>query len=241
MKGRGCADGRPQRDYITKEESSSPTVSLYALMGSCVMDALDDRKVITVDIPGAFLRRDWPQDEHPGYIMFEGIMVEMICEIDPSYHKNVIWSKDSKKKFLFCRLIKAVYGTLLGAVIFYNKLSKHLTDHGFVQNEYDMCTFNKMVNGEQITVQFYVDDLKVSHKEQAVLEDFLKDLRDEFGPEDELTENKGLVHKYLGITIDYSIPRKVVFIMFDYLEDVIVEASQDLKTVVHITLGMISL
>ena len=39
MKGRGCADGRSQRDYITKEESSSPTVSLYALMGSCVMDA----------------------------------------------------------------------------------------------------------------------------------------------------------------------------------------------------------
>ena len=113
MKGRGCADGRPQRDYITKEESSSPTVSLYALMGSCVMDALDDRKVITVDIPGAFLQGEWPQDKHPGYIMFEGIMVEMICEIDPSYYKNVIWSKDCKKKFLYGRLIKAVYGTLI--------------------------------------------------------------------------------------------------------------------------------
>ena len=56
MKGRGCADGRPQRDYITKEESSSPTVPLYTLMGSCVMDTLDDRKVITVDIPGAHKR-----------------------------------------------------------------------------------------------------------------------------------------------------------------------------------------
>ena len=55
MKGRGCANSRPQRDYITKEESSSPTVFLYALMGSCVMDALDDRKVITVDIPVTFL------------------------------------------------------------------------------------------------------------------------------------------------------------------------------------------
>ena len=86
MKGRGCADGRPQRDYITKEESSSPTVSLYTLMASCVMDALDDRKIITVDIPGAFLQGEWPQDEHPGYIMFKGIMVDMICEIDPSYH-----------------------------------------------------------------------------------------------------------------------------------------------------------
>ena len=97
--------------------------------------------------------------------MSEGIMVEMICEIDPSYHKNIIWSKDRKKKFLYSRLVKAVYGTLLGAIIFYNTLSKHLTDHGFFQNEYDMCTFNKIVNGEQITVQFHVDDLKVSHKE----------------------------------------------------------------------------
>ena len=88
MKGRGCANGRPQRDYITKEEPSSPTVLLYTLMASCVMDALDDRKIITVDIPGAFLQGEWPQDKHPGYIMFEGIMVDMICEIDPSYHKK---------------------------------------------------------------------------------------------------------------------------------------------------------
>ena len=44
MKGRGCTDGRPQQEYITKEESSSPTVSLYALMDFCVMDALDNRK-----------------------------------------------------------------------------------------------------------------------------------------------------------------------------------------------------
>ena len=44
-----------------------------------------------------------------------------------------------------------------------------------------------------------------------------------------MTENKGLIHKYLGSTIDYSIPGKVVFTMFDYLEDVIVEANEDLK------------
>ena len=74
-----------------------------------------------------------------------------------------------------------------------------------------MCTFNKMINDEQITVQFLVDDLKVSHKDKTVLEDFLTDLGDEFGQEDKLMENRGLVHEYLGITIDYSIPRKVVF------------------------------
>ena len=92
-----------------------------------------------------------------------------------------------------------------------------------------MCTFNKMVNGEQVTDQFCVDDLKVLHNDQAVLDDFLDDLRSEFGQEDELTENKGLIHEDLGITIGDLIAGKVVFNMFDYLEDVIFEAADDPK------------
>ena len=55
---------------------------------------------------------------------------------------------------------------------------------------------------KQITVQFHVDDLKVSHKEQSILEDFLGNLRSEFGQEDKLMENTGLLYEYLGITID---------------------------------------
>ena len=163
VKGRGCADGRPQREYITKEESSSPTVALYVLMGSCVMDAIDRRKVVTVDIPGAFLQGDWPGKQHPGHIKFTGIMVELLCEIDPSLEDHVIYSRDGKQRFLYGELKKAVYGTLLAAIIFYNKLSSYLISEGFVQNQYDECTFNKLVNGEQITVQFHVDDLKISH------------------------------------------------------------------------------
>jgi len=38
IKARGCADGRPQRLYTTKEEASSPKVSLEALMLSCAID-----------------------------------------------------------------------------------------------------------------------------------------------------------------------------------------------------------
>ena len=101
--------------------------------------------------------------------------------------------------------------------------------HRFIKNKHDMCTFNKVVNGKQITVQFHVDDLKVSHKDGTVLQNFLNNLRDEFAQKDKLTESKGLIHEYLGIKIDYSIPCRGVFTMFGYLEDVIVEASQDLK------------
>ena len=35
IKARGCADGRPQWQYTNKEDASSPTVSLEAMMMSC--------------------------------------------------------------------------------------------------------------------------------------------------------------------------------------------------------------
>jgi len=40
-KARGCADGRSQHEYTTKAETSSPTVSLEAMMMSCAIDARD--------------------------------------------------------------------------------------------------------------------------------------------------------------------------------------------------------
>ena len=45
-------------------------------------------------------------------------MVKMICEIDPSYEKYVLTNKTTGKKRLYGKLTKAVYGTLLGAILF---------------------------------------------------------------------------------------------------------------------------
>ena len=64
--------------YITKSESSSPTVSFYTLMRLCVMDIIDKRKVTTFDISSAFLQGDLPQDKHSEYIIFKDTMVDMI-------------------------------------------------------------------------------------------------------------------------------------------------------------------
>lgn len=52
---RGCVDGRPQRKFISKEESISSIVSIFALMISCAMDTIEEKKVVTCDIPRAFL------------------------------------------------------------------------------------------------------------------------------------------------------------------------------------------
>ena len=74
---------------------------------------------------------------------------------------------------MYAKLTKAVYSTLLGAILFYKKLSKQLEEWGFEPNNYDRCTFNKMVNGNQLTVLYHIDDLKVSDMEQSVLDELL--------------------------------------------------------------------
>ena len=144
------------------------------------------------------------------------------------------------KECLYRCLVKAVYDTALTAAIIYEyeKLSVYLKDNGFIMNEYDLCTFNKMVNREQLTVKFHVDELKALHKEQIILNEFLNNVRrSEFGQEDELAETNGLVHEYLGITINYSIPGKVAFLIYDFLEKVILEESKDLKKSCEYYLG----
>ena len=146
IKARGCANGRPQREFISKDESSSPTVSTYALFISCAMDAMEGRQVVTCDIPGAFLQADWPEDNNC-YLKFEGLMVKMICEIDLNYLKYVLTKKRTGKQKLYGKLTKAVYGTLLGEILFYQKLNGQLYKRGYTENPYNLCTFNKTVNG----------------------------------------------------------------------------------------------
>lgn len=63
IKARGCADGRPQQEYIGKEEASSPTVSIYALFSSCAINPIKKIQVMKCDIPGAFLQPDWPSNK----------------------------------------------------------------------------------------------------------------------------------------------------------------------------------
>ena len=118
----GCADRRPQREYVSKDNSSSSTVAIYKLMAQLVMSTIEERKVVTCDIAGAFLQSDWP-DDNDYYIKFEGMMVGMLCEIDPSYKSKVLYTKDGQRKYSYGKLEKTVYRTILCAILFYKKLS----------------------------------------------------------------------------------------------------------------------
>ena len=99
---------------------------------------------------------------------------------------------------------------------------------GFQTNKFNECTFNKMINGYQCTIQVHVDDLKLSHVQQDKLNKIINQLNEVFGSDDNiLTASYGKIHEYLGMTIDWSTKGKVVFTMYDYLEDILSEALTD--------------
>jgi hypothetical protein len=75
IKGCGCAIGQPQRDYMTKEDTSSPTVATEALMLSCMIDATEHWDVTICDIPGAFMQS---RMEDKVIMKLEGVMVKII-------------------------------------------------------------------------------------------------------------------------------------------------------------------
>jgi hypothetical protein len=87
VKGRGCADGRKQREHTTKEEASSPTVAIESVMLSCVIDAKENRDVGTVDLPGAFMQADMDSTVH---MKLEGKMAELLVRIDPKLYCKYI-------------------------------------------------------------------------------------------------------------------------------------------------------
>jgi len=64
VKVHGCADAWPQQEHTTKEEVSSPTVSLEAIMLLCSIDTKKCMYVVVKDIPGAFLHADMEDDIH---------------------------------------------------------------------------------------------------------------------------------------------------------------------------------
>ena len=63
---------------------------------------------------------------------------------------------------------------------------------------------NKTTNGKQYTILWHVDDLEISHVESKVVNSVLGKLGERYGKDSPLVTTRGKVHKYLGMTLDFS-------------------------------------
>jgi hypothetical protein len=226
VKARGCADGQPQWVYKSKTETSSPTVSMESIFLMAAVNAHERRKVVTIDIPGAFMQCNVDEEI---YVKLEGLMAELMVKMNPGKYGPHLM-KEKGQLVLYVKLLKALYGTLQAALLFWESLSSYLIDElGYEPNPYDLCVVNKIINGKQCTVLWHVDDIKASHVEQGVLDDLARHLDSRYGKHAPLTVHQGPIHDYLGMTIDYSEDGKVKIIMSDYIDRMLDEAPDDMS------------
>ena len=64
INARKVVGGNKQRDYITKEDVSSPTVAAEAVMLTCVIDAVEGRDVTIINVPNAFVQTVVEDEKH---------------------------------------------------------------------------------------------------------------------------------------------------------------------------------
>ena len=216
IKGRSCADGSKQRRYLKPDESTySPTCSTESLTTTLVIDATEKRDVAICDIPGAYLQTELPADKEI-HMKLRGQFVDIMCEVNPTYKPFVTY--ENNKKVLYVRVLRAIYGCIESALLWYNLYSKTLKDMGFIINPYDKCVANKMIHGKQCTIVWYVDDNKISHVEEEVVTGVLETLREHFG---NITVSRGKEHNFLGTDIKIRNDGLIEMRMEDHIQEAI--------------------
>ena len=171
------------------------------------------------------------------HVRLEGPLAKLLTKVDPELYSKFL-TKEGGKDVMYVRLAKALYGTLQAAMLFWKDLTQFLVkEQGFELNPYDECVANKVIDGAQCTVLWHVDDLKLSHVSQQVLDGLVDLMNQKYGKLAPLTVTKGNVHDYLGMTLDFGTPRKVIVRMDDYVESVLEEAPDDLGNGTAVTLA----
>ena len=214
LKGRTCANGSQQKRYLKEDESiSSPTLSVDALLLTLVVDAYENRTVATFDVPGAYLHALMP-DGKTILLKMRGIFVDIMCDINKEYKKHVRY--ENGKKVLYVQVLRAIYGCIESALQWYTLFKSTLENEGFAVNPYDQCVANKVIEGKQCTIAWYVDDNKISHANPKVVNYVLRIFKKHFG---DLTVTRGRKHKFLGINIHLRKDKKIELDMVDHLKD----------------------
>ena len=90
----------------------------------------------------------------------------------------------------------------------------------------------RIVNGQQHTVTWHVDDPKSSHKNPDVNTKFLKWLKEKYGDPKlgQVKAVRGKRHDYLTMTLDYSEPGQVKIDMTEYVKSMVNDFPEEIET-----------
>ncbi|KAG7374511.1 reverse transcriptase RNA-dependent DNA polymerase [Nitzschia inconspicua] len=207
LKGRMCANGSTQQEYTNRDETATPTAMTESILITGTIDAKQKRDIMTADIPNAFVQTPVDKQKVGERIIMKirGLMVDILVEMAPEIYADYVVIENGKK-VLYVIMLKALYGMLQSAMLYYNKFRRDIETIGFKVNPFDPCVANRIVNGKQHTVVWHVDDLKSSHVDPKVNDEFLKWLENKYASDNvgKINAVRGKRHDYLAMWLDYT-------------------------------------
>ncbi len=133
-----------------------------------------------IDIPNAFIQTVVKDKKRRVIIRIRGMLVDMLVKIAPEVYKTYVITDRKGNKQILVESVNALYGTMVASLLYYEKFTKSLKANGYEMNPYDACVWNKVIDGKQCTICFHVDDCKISHVSNQVVEQTIEWLRQDY-------------------------------------------------------------
>ena len=71
------------REYLGREDSSSPTANLESILLTGMMDTHEVRDVMTTDIPNTFIQAPMPEKDEKVIMKITGKLVDILVNMHP--------------------------------------------------------------------------------------------------------------------------------------------------------------
>ena len=144
IKGRMVFNGKPTREWLSREDSASPMAALESNLLTALTDATEPCNVMMCIIPNAFIQAEIleaKEGEERVMMKITGVLVDMLVELNSQlYGPHVVYKK--RGKVLYVQVLRAIYGMLESALLWYKKLCGGLKEEGFKFNPHDPCVGN---------------------------------------------------------------------------------------------------
>ncbi len=134
IKARKVAGGNKQRDFISKENASSPTVATELVLLTYLVNVQENCDLAIVDILNTFIQTVVEDNKDKVIMRIRGHMADILVKVAPKvYGPYVSTDKQERNQFLV-ECLNAVYGTMVASLLYYQKFTRSLKNQG--------CTIN---------------------------------------------------------------------------------------------------
>ena len=119
-----------------------------------------------------------------------------------------------------------MYGKMVEILVYFRGFCKTWLAAGLKLNPHDTCVSNRMLNGKQQTIFWHLDNCNLSHMYPNINEKLIEVLKQKYyiifkyGSGD-ITVNFREIHKYLGMTIDYTNKGLCKIMVFNYIKEIL--------------------